>query len=90
MLDIVDRAYLITDGKISGITELLSSQMARERYFGNSFNLPKTPTQILQTNWAYWLEISSRFKNIVIGSIMHSDFVKPSPKTNSKPCHYLS
>lgn len=49
MLDIVDRAYLITDGKISlsgTPTELLSSQMARERYFGNSFNLPakKTPT----------------------------------------------
>ena len=48
MLDIVDRAYLITDGKISlsgTPTELLSSQMARERYFGNSFNLPvkKTP-----------------------------------------------
>ena len=49
MLDIVDRAYLITDGKISlsgTPTELLSSQMARERYFGNSFNLPakKTPS----------------------------------------------
>ena len=49
MLDIVDRAYLITDGKISlsgTPTELLSSQMARERYFGNSFNLPvkKIPT----------------------------------------------
>ena len=49
MLDIVDRAYLITDGKISlsgTPTELLSSQMARERYFGNSFNLPvkKKPT----------------------------------------------
>ena len=49
MLDIVDRAYLITDGKISlsgTPTELLSSQMARERYFGNNFNLPakKTPS----------------------------------------------
>ena len=49
MLDIVDRAYLITDGKISlsgTPTELLSSQMARERYFGNSFNLPVKKTQI--------------------------------------------
>ena len=49
MLDIVDRAYLITDGKISlsgTPTELLSSQMARERYFGNSFNLPVKKTSI--------------------------------------------
>ena len=49
MLDIVDRAYLITDGKISlsgTPTELLSSQMARERYFGNSFNLPVKTTPI--------------------------------------------
>ena len=49
MLDIVDRAYLITDGKISlsgTPTELLSSQMARERYFGNSFNLPAKKTPI--------------------------------------------
>jgi len=48
MLDIVDRAYLITDGKISlsgTPTELLSSQMARERYFGNSFNLPVKKTR---------------------------------------------
>ena len=49
MLDIVDRAYLITDGKISlsgTPTDLLSSQMARERYFGNSFNLPAKKTPI--------------------------------------------
>ena len=49
MLDIVDRAYLITDGKISldgTPTELLSSQMARERYFGNRFTLPgNNPTE---------------------------------------------
>lgn len=43
MLAIVDRAYLITDGKISlsgTPTELLASQMAREHYFGTGFALP--------------------------------------------------
>ena len=41
-LGIVDRAYLITDGKItlSGTPdELLESEVARERYFGHNFEL---------------------------------------------------
>ncbi|MCZ6676183.1 MAG: LPS export ABC transporter ATP-binding protein [Candidatus Poribacteria bacterium] len=41
-LGIVDRAYLITDGKItlSGVPEaLLESEVARERYFGHNFEL---------------------------------------------------
>ena len=43
-LGIVDLAYLITDGRItlSGAPEtLLQSEIARERYFGHSFELKR-------------------------------------------------
>ncbi len=52
-LDIVDRAYLIADGKItlSGTPkELLSSKVARELYFGHNFSYRLSPTTGQQTD----------------------------------------
>ena len=42
MLEIVDRAYLITDGKITlagSPEELIKNEIARQRYFGQHFEL---------------------------------------------------
>ena len=42
MLEIVDRAYLITDGKITlagSPEELIENEIARQRYFGQHFEL---------------------------------------------------
>ncbi|CAI8030590.1 hypothetical protein GBAR_LOCUS17328 [Geodia barretti] len=45
MLGIVDRAYLITDGKITlkGTPEaLVESEIAREQYLGHNFELRRS------------------------------------------------